>query len=105
MSRLSKFLRQTCRLEVAKVDSKGLPMLNEFGECIYRPAKVVKCRKESVVQTVQTSEGELVTSTTRYYLDSTVSIKVSDKLDGCVVVSVSSFTNEAGINEGFECYV
>lgn len=105
MSRLSKFLRQTCRLEVAKVDSKSLPVLNDYGEYIYKPAKHIRCRKELLAKTVQTAEGELVTSTTRYYIDSTESIKVNDRLDGHVVVSVASFINEAGANEGFECYV
>lgn len=105
MSRMSKFLRQTCRYEAARTNSKGESVLNEYGEYLYKPAVVLKCRKELLSKTVQTAEGELVTSTTRYYLDSTREVKVNDRLDGRAIVSVANFINERGINEGFECYV
>lgn len=105
MSRMTKFLRQTCVLEIAMIDKDGESILNEFGEYQYEAPKRVKCRHERSHRDVQTTDGSIVRSTSRYYLDGSVSIKAGDRLDGKVVVSVTDCINGLGLSEGYEVYV
>lgn len=105
MSRLTKFLKQTCTLQVATRNSKGEVSLNEYGEIKYKSPITLKCRRETATKDVQTSNGAIVRSSSIYYLDNSVAISIDDKLDGHVVVSVSEYINPRGSVEGYECYV
>lgn len=104
MSRMSKFLRQTCLLE-KYVEENGQPKLNLFGELQYQPSQKLKCRREMAHKDVQTTNGSIVRSTSVYYLDETVEIKADYRLDGHVVISVISYVNGLGAVEGYEVYV
>ena len=105
MSRMTKFLRQKCRVQPYEVDAAGKPVYNDFGELQYQPAKICNCRHEISFQDVQTSSGQLVKSTSRYFLDESLEIKADYKIDGRAVLSVSSYVNGLGLCEGYEVYV
>lgn len=105
MSRVTKYLRQTCLYESAKTNTDGTPALDRFGERQYAQAIQVKCRAEGISKQILTAEGAIITSATRYYLDSTVPVKTEDRLDGHVVLHVATLVNGQGRSEGTECYV
>lgn len=99
MSRMSKYLRQTCSLERVETDVHGDPVLNVYGEPTYLTAETISCRKERYVRDVETATGAVVKSSTQYYTDEEVGI--NDKLDSRVVLSVEEYTGEDGNTEGF----
>lgn len=105
MSRMTKFLRQECLVQPYEVDAKGQPVLNDYGELQYGPAKSCKCRHEVAFQDIQTANGRLVRSTSRYFLDDSMEIKVDYKVDSKEVLSVSTYVNSLGQREGYEVYV
>lgn len=105
MSRMTKFLRQRCSVQPYKVNDQGEPQFNDFGELQYLPAKSCKCRHEVAFQDIQTSSGQLVKSTSRYFLDESFEIKADYKIDGRAVLSVSTYVNGLGLCEGYEVYV
>lgn len=105
MSRITKFLRQTCSVQPYQTDDSGKPALNDFGEILYKNPIKCKCRYESSYQDVQTSNGQLVKSTSRYYLDEHVELKVDYLIDGLAILAISTYTNAQGLTEGYEVYV
>ena len=105
MSRMTKYLKQTCQIEPYKQDAEGQPEHNRFGELIYKPAVTCKCRRESVLKDVRTENGSFLKSNARYFFDETTDIKINYKIDGSVVLSVEEYTNERGECEGFEVHV
>lgn len=105
MSRMTKFLRQLCSVQPYKVDRAGKPVLNDYGELQYGPVKSCKCRHEVAFQDIQTANGQLVRSTSRYFLDDSMEIKADYKIDGREVLSVSTYVNGLGQCEGYEVYV
>lgn len=105
MSRMTKFLRQKCLVQPYQVDEKGQPVLNDFGELQYEPAKTCKCRHEVAFKDIQDSNGQIIKSQSRYFLDETTKIKANYKIDGKVVVDVSTYVNGLGLCEGYEVYV
>lgn len=105
MSRMTKFLRQKCSVQPYRVDGAGKPALNDFGELQYESAKTCKCRHEVSFKDVQTANGQLVRSTSRYFLDESVEIKADYRIDGREVLSVSTYINGLGQCEGYEVYV
>lgn len=104
MSRMTKFLRQICSLERYIVEN-GMPKLNAFGELQYQPPIKLKCRHEVAHKDVQTANGSIVRSTSVYYLDASEPIKADYRIDGSVVLSVTSYVNARGQTEGYEVYV
>lgn len=104
MSRMTKFLKQSCQLEKYVVDN-GQPKLNAFGELQYQLPIQLKCRNEMSHKDVQTANGSIVRSTAVYYLDESVPIMADYRIDGRVVVSVISYVNALGKVEGYEVYV
>lgn len=105
MSRMTKFLKQDCTLEQLERDSAGKPVLNRFGEFSYLQSATIKCRRERTTQDVQTSNGSIIKSVTRYFTDQHVLISPDDKLDGHVVLEVAEYINQLGRVEGYESYV
>ena len=105
MSRMTKFLRQKCGVQPYRVDDAGNPVLNDFGELQYESAKACKCRHEVAFLDIQTANGQLVRSTSRYFLDDGMEIKADYKIDGRAVLSVSTYINGLGQCEGYEVYV
>lgn len=101
---MTKFLNQKCSLEIAAYDDNGEVQLNKFGEVIYQKPVIVKCRRESIIKDIQVNNGAILKSYTRYFLDNSVSIKADDRLDGNIVLEVESYTNAAGLIEGYEVY-
>ena len=97
MSRMSKFLKQTCILEKALKDSSGCAKLDKFGEVLYAAPQTIKCRRERIVKDVQSS--------TRYFTDDSIVIEADDRLDGKVIVEVAEYINAKGEPEGYESYV
>ena len=105
MSRLTKYLKQQCTLELVKRDTSGNVLMNRYGEPDYNTSVKVRCRKERISKDILTTNGSVSKSVSRYYLDNDVEVRVGDKLDGRVVTKVSDFVNEFGVSEGYECYV
>lgn len=105
MSRMTKFLRQTCQYEQCVHKADGSAKLDKYGEPQYEPPVRIKCRKETLIQDVQTNTGAILKSTTRYFVDNRYHIRASDKFDGKCVLKVVEYTNQSGKVEGFECYV
>lgn len=105
MSRMTKFLKQECRVEPYALDENGNAERNRFGEIVYQPEIICKCRRESTTRDVQTSTGSVVKSTTRYFLDEKFEIKTDYRIDGHVLLTVEEYTNERGKCEGYEVYV
>ena len=105
MSRMTKFLNQTCVVEPYKVDAQGNAVLNMFGELQYAEGVSCRCRHEISFQNVQVANGSVVKSTARYFLDEKQEIKTDYRIDGRAVVSVSSYVNAFGGLEGYEVYV
>ena len=105
MSRMTKFLKQQCLFEAAKRTSKGEVQLNTFGDVLYKSGKRVKCRREQMIKDVQTSNGAILQSSTRYFIDDTVQVRANDRIDGKTVLQVEEYVNQLGKVEGYECYV
>ena len=105
MSRMTKFLKQTCVVQPYISDLKGQPKLNQFGEIQYDEPRVCKCRHEISYQDVQVTNGSLVKSTSRYFLDESLEIKADYQIDGHAVLSVSTYVNQFGKTEGYEVFV
>lgn len=102
MSRMTKFLKQTCILETAVRDEAGNVALNRYGEMEYNSPINLKCRRERTTKDVLTANGSVLKSASIYYTDESVLIRTDDKIDGRVVLSVEEFTNEHGQTEGFK---
>ena len=54
---------------------------------------------------ILTTNGRLIKSSSRYYIDVDYQIRADDLLDGNPVVALEEYTNERGKCEGFELYV
>lgn len=104
MSRMTKFLKQTCTFERAISQGNGLAT-DKFGAVLYEPPIRLKCRRERIVKDVQTSTGAILRSSTRYFLDNSQPIVADDKLDGKAVLIVEEYIGSRGLSEGYECYV
>ena len=105
MSRMSKFLKQTCTFEQCMRNTDGSVKLDKHGTPQYFSPKSIKCRKEISVQDVRTNTGAILKSTTRYFVDDKYPIGANDKLDGKYVLEVTEYINQFGRAEGYECYV
>lgn len=105
MSRMSKFLKQTCVLEKALRDPNGSTKLDKFGEIMYDSPQTIKCRRERIIKDVQTNTGAILRSSTRYFTDDSVVVEADDRLDGRAIVEVEEYINAKGEPEGYESYV
>lgn len=104
MSRMTKFLKQTCVFEAAVRNSSGKPVLDKFGEPSYAAPIQLKCRREKNTKDVLTATGSVKRSDTVFYTDECYEIQTDDKLDGRVVLAVVEYTNENGKVEGYESH-
>ena len=102
MSRMTKFLKQTCTFEAAVRDASGEIALNRYGEAEYEAPITLTCRRERTTKDVLTANGSVVRSASIYYTDESQVIRPDDKIDGRVVLGVEEYTNELGLTEGFE---
>ena len=105
MSRITKFLKQKCRVQPYKLDDSGLPKYNQFGELQYDEPVCCRCRHEISYQDVQVTNGSIIRSTSRYFLDESMEIKADYLIDGMAVLSVSTYVNQLGRVEGYEVFV
>lgn len=105
MSRMTKFLKQTCVFEKALRNEDGTTKLDKFGEVMYASPQKLKCRREKIVKDVQTNTGAILSSSTRYFTDESQPIDPDDRFDGKVVLEVSEYINSQGLPEGYESYV
>lgn len=105
MSRMTKYLRQTCLVEKYTLDENGEVTMDRFGNIVYQDPVKCRCRHEVAYQEVLTTNGSIVKSTSRYFLDESVEILADYRIDGKPVLTVSTLVNENGGTEGFEVYV
>ena len=104
MSNMTKFLKQTCSFESAQRNG-GLVVLNEYGDIQYNSPITLLCRRESFVRDMQTANGAILQTETRYFLDEAQVIKADDRIDGHVVRSVEEYIDQFGACVGYEAYV
>lgn len=106
MSRMTKFLMQKASVTKMKRNTAGDPILNEYGEPQYElGTTVVKCRKERNTKDILTTGGAAAVSTTKYFLDNSISVDIGDKIDGKPILTVTDFINAIGVSEGWEVTV
>lgn len=105
MSRMTKYLKQTCTYEKLQRDESGKVLLDKYGEPRYGAPVLIKCRREVTVKDVQTNTGAILKSSTRYFTDERHTIQSNDRLDGKPVLEVQEYVNQFGVSEGFESYV
>ena len=94
MSRMSKYLKQECTYEKLKLNEDGKILLDKFGEPQHDTPIVIKCRRETTIQDIQTSTGAILKSSTRYFTDDKQFIRAGDKLDGKTVLKVQEYINQ-----------
>lgn len=83
----------------------GTPQLNKFGENQYATPESIPCRMERGEKYVETANGAIVRSTTRYFLDAQAPIEIGDLINNAPVIVVKDFINAQGASEGTESYV
>lgn len=105
MSRMTKFLKQTCTFEKALRDENGTVQLDKFGEVVYGEPVELKCRRERIIKDVQTNTGAILRSSTRYFTDEVQAIDADDRIDGKTVLETEEYINQLGKVEGYESYV
>lgn len=105
MSRMTKFLKQTCLFERATRNEYNEIQLDKFGVIHYEDPVEIKCRREKIFKSVQISNGSILQSSIRYFIDDSVLIEVNDKLDNKVILEVEEYINNLGQVEGYEVYV
>ena len=106
MSVMRKYLHQRCTHERLCIDwYTQEPVMNEYGELVYSSPVELFCRKESVVKEVETPNGAVLRSNTRYYLPPSVSLTVGDLIDGKQILSLESYIGRMGLHEGWVVYV
>ena len=104
LSRMTKFLKQTCSFESAQRED-NLVVLNEYGDIQYNQPITKACRREAYVRDLQTANGAILKTSSRYFLDESTVIRANDRIDGCVILACSEYTNQFGQCEGYEIYV
>lgn len=101
MSRMTKFLKQTCVWKQQVLDSDGTPVTDRYGELTYSSPVTLKCRRERSLKDVLSNTGVIKRSTTTYYLDEAHEISIGDMIDGHVIINFEEYTNEHGLTEGY----
>lgn len=104
MSVMTKFLKQTCSFEAARRDGE-LTLLSEHGDILYKDPEILKCRREKYARDIQTPNGSIVKTSSRYMLDESVEVQVDDRLDGHVVLACEEYIDHLGKCVGYEAYV
>ena len=105
MSTMTKLLRQSCLFEAAQRSSDGRTILNEYGDIQYESGESLKCRREKHVRDMQTANGAIIQTSSRYFLDNFREIQTDDRLDGHVIVACEEYTDQMGVCIGYEVYV
>lgn len=105
MSLMTKFLKQKCKFTQCQRNEAGEPIRDEYGEPMFMEPINLSCRCERITKDVLTTNGSVIKSTSRYFLDTSYDVQVGDLLDGRPISSVSDFINAQGVSEGYECYV
>lgn len=100
---MTKFLRQGCQYEAVILGQDGSPVLDIYGEAEYAEPERLPCRKEATTVDIVSQGGSLLRSQYVYYLDSAVPIHLNDRLDGLLVLDVSTYVDGRGSTIGYEC--
>lgn len=101
MSRMTKYLKQTCVVQNMVLDDQGEPVVDLYGEPTYSSPKNYLCRRERSFKDVLTVSGVMKKSSITYYLDEMCNIQIGDLIDGRAVVDFQEYTNEHGNTEGY----
>lgn len=101
MSRMTKFLKQTCLWQKMVIDEEGHPVLNLYGDPTYEEPIKLKCRRERTLKDVITATGAVKRSDTTYYVDQAYEVSMGDLFDGKQIIAFSEYINEHGEVEGY----
>lgn len=105
MSRMTKFLKQTCSFESAQRDQTGLVLLSDYGDILYNAPQTLSCRREKYVVDLRESDGAILKAQTRYFFDDTAEVQANDRIDGHVVLNCEEYIDQFGVCIGYEAYV
>ena len=105
MSNMTKYLHQKATIAIMRVDERGNPALNEYGDPSYLPEVEVRCRRERKLKDVLSQTGSMVRSETTYYFDESISIRVGDLVDGKPIIDFEEYVNGKGKIVGYEVVV
>ena len=105
MSRMTKFLKQTCTFEKAQRDNSGKTLLSNYGDILYNAPVTLPCRREKYVVDLRESNGAILKAQTRYFLDEAVEVQADDRIDGNVILNCEEYIDQFGVCIGYEVYV
>ena len=86
-------------------DSKGNPVLDQYGDPTFNPGVEVKCRRERKLRDVLSQTGSTVRSDTTYYFDESTQIGVGDLVDGKPIIDFEEYIDGRGSLVGYEVVV
>lgn len=101
MSRMSKYLKQTCKWSKMLVDENGNAILDMYGDPTFAAEVIVPCRRERSLKDVLTLTGSVKRSATTYYIDERYDVSMGDLMDGKPIIDFEEYTNEHGKTEGY----
>lgn len=105
MSRLTRRLKQNVSFKRILRNDDGTAQLDNYGEYIYGPPQILKCRKEPSYERLNTGTGSSVLVGAIYFIDEKVQPEVDDLMDTDKVTAVFPYIDGAGILIGFEVHV
>ena len=105
MSVITKFLKQTCQFEKATRDQNNIVILSDYGDITYDEPITLMCRREKYVRDLLTSNGAILKTNSRYFLNNDVEVQADDRLDGHVILSCEEYIDQLGVCVGYEAYV
>lgn len=101
MSRMTKYLKQTCKWSKMLVDEEGEAILDMYGDPSYEEPVTVPCRREKSLKDVLTISGSVQRSATTYYVDERYELNIGDLIDNKPIIDFEEYTNEYGKTEGY----
>ena len=101
MSRMTKYLKQTCKWSKMLVDEEGEAILDMYGDPSYEEPVTVPRRREKSLKDVLTISGSVQRSATTYYVDERYELNIGDLIDNKPIIDFEEYTNEYGKTEGY----
>lgn len=105
MSNMTKYLRQKTTIAIMKLNDKGEPLLDQYGNPSFHQPVEVRCRRERRLKDVLSRTGSTVRSETTYYFDESISIRVGDLVDGKPIIDFEEYVDGHGNTVGYEVVV
>lgn len=99
MSLFTRYLNQVATLERVTLGVDGKPLMDAYGELVYKAAVTIRCKRDKYTRDVQMPSGAIVKSSTKYITDAEVGM--NDRLDGRAIMDLEEYTNPRGDIEAY----